>query len=238
MAKIVITAHSGCENTPLNSLESVLKGIEVGSDAVEIDIRSSHDKKPVLSHDPFMIVDGSNHTIGEHTYSSLQSDLTTAQISLPTIEEVLEIIATSSTILNIDMKDITSIDYVYKAVKQFNLLDQVVISGCDFLWAQEVTSAYRDVRVLLNSYYDESVNEDNYPTYAALLEQQAHALGACALNIDYRMCHEILVDYARKRFMPISVWTVDEVDVMKQMIDLGVDGITTYHPSLLRTLLM
>ncbi|MGI6439175.1 MAG: glycerophosphodiester phosphodiesterase family protein [Sphaerochaetaceae bacterium] len=72
MAKIVITAHSGCENTPLNSLESVLKGIEVGSDAVEIDIRSSHDKKPVLSHDPFMIVDGSNHTIGEHTYSSLR----------------------------------------------------------------------------------------------------------------------------------------------------------------------
>ena len=32
MKNILITAHSGCEGTPDNSMESILKGIELGAD--------------------------------------------------------------------------------------------------------------------------------------------------------------------------------------------------------------
>ncbi len=34
-----ITAHSGCENTPENSMESVRTGIALGADFVEVDVR-------------------------------------------------------------------------------------------------------------------------------------------------------------------------------------------------------
>ena len=39
--KIMITAHSGCEGTPENSLASIEKGIALGADCVEIDVRDS-----------------------------------------------------------------------------------------------------------------------------------------------------------------------------------------------------
>lgn len=51
MKKILITAHSGCEGTPDNSMESILRGIGLGADCVEIDIRMDAQGKMWLTHD-------------------------------------------------------------------------------------------------------------------------------------------------------------------------------------------
>lgn len=46
-----ITAHSGCEGTPDGSLASVLAGISLGADFVEVDVRRMQGRGLVLSHD-------------------------------------------------------------------------------------------------------------------------------------------------------------------------------------------
>ena len=38
MKGIMITAHSGCDGTPDNSMEHILKAIELGADCIEIDV--------------------------------------------------------------------------------------------------------------------------------------------------------------------------------------------------------
>lgn len=43
--------------------------------------------------------------------------------------------------------------------------------------------------------------------------------------------------YARRNGMSVNVWTVDEKEHMRNMINLGVDYITTNHPELCRELL-
>ncbi|MCA9871753.1 MAG: glycerophosphodiester phosphodiesterase, partial [Anaerolineae bacterium] len=45
------------------------------------------------------------------------------------------------------------------------------------------------------------------------------------------------VDDAHKRGMDVHAWTINEVDDMQRMIDLGVDGIITDRPDLLMELL-
>ena len=47
----MITAHSGCDNTPENSLEFLGKALGMEVDAVEIDVRKSRDGRLILSHD-------------------------------------------------------------------------------------------------------------------------------------------------------------------------------------------
>ena len=48
--KTVITAHSGCENTPPNSREHILAAIASGSEMIEFDVRMLNGEL-VLSHD-------------------------------------------------------------------------------------------------------------------------------------------------------------------------------------------
>ena len=47
----LITAHTGCLGTKLNSLDSLRAALESGANAVEFDIRFQSDGTPVLSHD-------------------------------------------------------------------------------------------------------------------------------------------------------------------------------------------
>ena len=51
MMKATITAHSGCEGTADGSMEAVLRGIELGADIVEVDVRRAAGRGLVLAHD-------------------------------------------------------------------------------------------------------------------------------------------------------------------------------------------
>jgi glycerophosphoryl diester phosphodiesterase len=45
------------------------------------------------------------------------------------------------------------------------------------------------------------------------------------------------VDAAHRRGLPVHVWTVDDADAMTRLLDLGVDGIMTDRPAVLRGVL-
>ncbi|OQP06094.1 hypothetical protein B1691_17245, partial [Geobacillus sp. 47C-IIb] len=51
MKRPLITAHTGCMNTPPNSIESILEGIKAGADIIEVDVRATKDGVAVLLHD-------------------------------------------------------------------------------------------------------------------------------------------------------------------------------------------
>ena len=46
-----------------------------------------------------------------------------------------------------------------------------------------------------------------------------------------------LITAARRRGIEVHVWTIDEPDQMHELIDLGVDGIMTDRPGVLRDVL-
>ena len=49
--KTLITAHSGCDGTPDNSLEFISHALRSGADALEVDVRAAQDGTLYLSHD-------------------------------------------------------------------------------------------------------------------------------------------------------------------------------------------
>jgi glycerophosphoryl diester phosphodiesterase len=45
------------------------------------------------------------------------------------------------------------------------------------------------------------------------------------------------IEAAHRREMQVHVWTIDEADEMTRLLDLGVDGIMTDRPKVLRDVL-
>ena len=102
-----ITAHSGCENTPDNSLESVRAGMALGADFVEVDVRLDPDGVPRLSHD--MPADYGR---------------------LPTLEAVFRVVAGSPCGVNCDLKESAAFRPVLALGEQCGLSPaQLVFSG-------------------------------------------------------------------------------------------------------------
>jgi glycerophosphoryl diester phosphodiesterase len=43
---------------------------------------------------------------------------------------------------------------------------------------------------------------------------------------------------AHRRGLPVHVWTIDEADEMRRLLDLGIDGIMTDQPAVLKEVLV
>jgi glycerophosphoryl diester phosphodiesterase len=52
-----------------------------------------------------------------------------------------------------------------------------------------------------------------------------------------RVVDKRLIDAAHRRGMEVHVWTIDDAKEMNQLLDLGVDGLVTDQPGILRDVL-
>jgi glycerophosphoryl diester phosphodiesterase len=67
--------------------------------------------------------------------------------------------------------------------------------------------------------------------------------GAACVQVPLRWGRTLLVDVrflqaAHRRHLPVHVWTIDDAAEMHRLLDLGVDGIMTDRPSLLKAVML
>jgi glycerophosphoryl diester phosphodiesterase len=67
--------------------------------------------------------------------------------------------------------------------------------------------------------------------------------GAACVQVPLRHRGRALVDTrflraAHRRGLPVHVWTIDEADEMRRLLDLGIDGIMTDQPAVLKDVLV
>ena len=234
-----ITAHTGCEGTPRNSLASIVAGIAAGADAVEVDVRATSDGYPVLVHDETVTGDdGVTRPVEQLTLDELHAvtrdgNDAAGGRSEPVIAlaDALSLARERNIDINIDLKDDLCIPGVIAEIERLDVSELVVLSGCTRERAATITGRHPEVRVLLNT--DEpgaGGHEGDYDSFVAAVCRDAIYAGCCGINIDFRVCRDELVLFARRRFLPVSVWTVNSAEEMVQMMELGVFAITTDNP--------
>jgi len=64
----------------------------------------------------------------------------------------------------------------------------------------------------------------------------ARLIGATDVMVQHRTCTERLVEDAHRLGMRVTCWTVDHERDIERLINLGVDGITSNRPDLVREL--
>ena len=200
-----ITAHTGCEKTEDNSLDSIRKGYESGADIVEFDLNFTSDGEAVLSHD-----EPHNGCV--------------------TLDEAFAFIAEFPNLkVNVDCKSVANLKIVTDLVQKHGISDRIFYTGIDEEDIKAVKEQMPHITYWLNFDVDAERNTDE--EYLISLAKKTREVGAIGININYTTCSKQLVDIFHREGLLVSIWTVNEKIDMAKTLPLCVDNITTRNPS-------
>jgi len=242
MSDVIFIAHRGASgqgHSPENTLPAFKEAINIGVDCVECDVHCTKDGQVVVMHDAALnrttdtkcsIV---NMTLDEikkaDAGSWYSSDF--VGVRVPTLSELLEI--TKGKVINvIEIKPENITEKVVKEVEKANAINDVILQS----FYPQVVKAVSELnpkipRALL---IGGQIRISKIAGIMSLI-QQTLDVGATALNVTSKIVSQKLINEVHKRAMSIWSWTVDDEKEMKELIKMGIDGITSNYPERLMT---
>jgi len=206
---------------PENTLRSFRKAMELGVDAVELDVRRTKDGKVVVIHDAK--VDKTTNgkgSVSELTLNEIKQLVTEKGEKVPTLEEALDFLDRKVKIL-MELKETGFEKEVLRQIRERGLENNVVIVS----FLEDALSKVRemDEEVETGLIYVRHKN----PIKAALDLRASHLLPL------YRFTHTANVKKAHENGLKVIVWTINNPEEVPQYIKKGVDGIASDRPDIL-----
>ncbi|WP_174704791.1 glycerophosphodiester phosphodiesterase [Paenibacillus physcomitrellae] len=216
-----------------NTLESVRRGIELGADVIEEDVRVTRDGVAVLAHDDLWpAVGGEQIRISQMDFAELRKLEVEVDhagkkgiISFRTLEEMLEIIKPSGKIANLDLKTDEAINAAAAVVDKLGMLEQVFLSGCEVDRAREAEQRQPKLRKLLNADV-KLFTSIPYEQAVSQTCQDALETSCFGINIYHEFITPALLERAQALELPVYAWTVNDTKLMELYADMGVASIT------------
>lgn len=228
-----IWAHRGASAyAPENSMEAFKLAIEMHADGIELDVQFTKDRQLVVIHDETIdrvsngygkVVDYSLEELRRFDFNNGFSEY--KDIKIPTLKEVLELVKQTNMILNIELK--TGVNFyegierrVIELVECEGMSDRVIYSSFNHesvIRVKSINSSAKTGFLYCDGIYDVA-------SYAK--ENQIDAIHPSVNNMQYPQ----LVEECKEGNIKIHVWTVNSVDDMRRMCELGVDAIITNYP--------
>jgi glycerophosphoryl diester phosphodiesterase len=233
----LIIAHRGASGeTPENTLAAFRRALEIGVDAVELDVHLSADDEPVVTHDSLLgrTNDG----------SGLVRDLPLAAIRgldagrwfaerfagerIPTLTEALELLRRVRVIIEIKNGPI-----FYPTIAA-RVTDVVRAAGHR---AVAVSSFDHPALLDVKAHAPEVETAVLYFARPFDAVRLARDVGADVLQPHWTYLTADVVAAAHAAGLRVETWVVDEPDHLAHVIRMGVDGVITNHPDRLRAAL-
>ncbi|MFN3479833.1 MAG: glycerophosphodiester phosphodiesterase [Thermodesulfovibrionales bacterium] len=218
--KFLKVGHRGARAYEIeNTIDSFRKAIELGANAIELDVRMSKDKKLILCHDDNLKrVFGVDVRIDETTLKEMKT-LTGGKIT--TLTEALDFIDRKVDKILIELKEQGYEKQIIDEIIKKKLLDRVVIIS----FHEEALQKVRDLnkKVEIGLIYARHKN----PVASAL------SFNAQYLVPLYRFVHTKNIEDAHKKNLKVIVWTINTREEAEKYILKGVDGIATDRPDIL-----
>lgn len=224
----LIIAHRGASaDAPENTLGAFALALEQGAHGVELDVRLSADGNVVIMHDSTV----DRTTNGSGPVAMLTADELRALDAgqgqpVPTLDEVFEAFGPAM-LYNIELKNGALLSdamelAVADRVSAHHLENQVAV--CSF----NPLAVRRARRHLPANAMVGLVRQRGPRTLRHLLAN------AEADHPHYSLVDEAYMTWARRRAYRVHVWTVDDADEARRLAALGVNGIITNLPGLVR----
>jgi glycerophosphoryl diester phosphodiesterase len=240
--RVLNLAHRGASHdAPQNTLAAFRLALEMGADGVELDVQASKDGEAVVIHD--FTVDATTDGQGavkDKTLAELKEldagswfDDRFAGQRIPTLQEVI-IVLGHQLLLNIELKikefgNTDLVAEVVRLIEDHNLVHRAIVSSFNPLALRRVKRLNPRLNTGLLYFFDLPAH-----LIRALLTFLADP---DTLHPEKRLVNQEYMAWARERGYHVNTWTVDEPAEMKRLIALGVDGIITNHPDVLREVL-
>ncbi|MGD0159123.1 MAG: glycerophosphodiester phosphodiesterase family protein [Candidatus Bathyarchaeia archaeon] len=206
---------------PENTLRSFKKALELGVNAVELDVRVTKDGEVVVIHDAEVErTTNGKGLVNELTLKEIKQLNTEKDEKIPTLEEALDFLDKKLKVL-IELKETGLEAKVLNTVQKKGLEKNVIIVS--FL-----EETLRKVRELNEKVETGLINVKNKNQVKSATELKANYLLPF-----YRFTHTADVQKAHQNGLKVIVWTINKPEEVADYTKKGVDGITSDTPDIL-----
>ena len=198
--KTLITAHSGADGTPENSMEFVRHVLAAQADVLEVDVRTGKNRELIISHD--------------------KTEKETVRLA-----EVFESVKDVPYIrINCDLKETGIEENVFRLAKECALpVRRILFSGSVSRKDLEENDSWSEVEIYWNV---EECIPDIYSERRFCEKKGLSAKELDKLVTDCRQ-YRITVINIKENGIGISVWTVNEPEQIEKFVKCGIHNITT-----------
>jgi glycerophosphoryl diester phosphodiesterase len=231
--KPLVIAHRGASGErPENTPSAFTLAVEQGADMIETDLHRTRDGAIVVTHDEELSGLGGRGEIADATLAEVRALDAGGGERVPTLAEVLDRFA-DRVAFNLELKRGTRGYYegleaeALAAVRARGLLGRTLFSSFYDPVLERLRALEQRARIGL-------LISRRAPQRGV---ERARALGAEALHPEAVLVDRALVEAAHGAGLAVYVFTVDDPDDMRRLLALGVDGLFTNHPLLMRDLI-
>jgi glycerophosphoryl diester phosphodiesterase len=226
-------AHRGASGSaPEHTRAAFEQALRLSVDMIELDVQLSRDEALIVIHDATLDRTTNGHGIvREHAWQDLKAldagswfEPGFAGERLLRLEDVIKLVGDRAR-LNVEMKGCAAdwrilAKHLIQVLRTAGRLQATIVSCFEPLALEKVRAASPDVQLGLLWQSPE----------LAEAWQWGRALLAVSIHPYWALVSADLVRDARDRRLQVFAWTVNEVEIMRQLIREGVDGIISDTP--------
>lgn len=234
-------AHRGGAGAwPENTMPAFQGAVDLGYRYIETDVHATRDGVLLAFHDDHLDrVTDSTGCIAEMDYADVKKARIAGTEPIPLMAELLS--AWPDIRINIDPKRDNAAGPLIRLLKESGAVERVCVTA----FSGRRTAGIREAigPRLCTGMGPLSTSRLRFASWAgpAGFLLGGFAEGCAQIPIEQyglRLVDGALVGKAHELGLQVHVWTIDEEAEMRRLIDLGVDGIMTDDPALLRKVLM
>lgn len=231
-------AHrGGASDAPENTLPAFQNAIDLGYQYLETDVHATSDGVLLAFHDDDLArTCGTPGRISEMEYSKVRHARVNGREPIPLMADLIS--AWPHARINIDCKSDSALRPLIDLLETAKCLDRVCVGS------------FSDARLqTIREHFGADLCTSLGPKEVARLRMRSWLRrkpkfpNANAAQIPLKhgpitITDKALVDAAHEAGLQVHVWTIDDVREMKHVLDIGVDGIMTDRPAVLRDVLL
>jgi glycerophosphoryl diester phosphodiesterase len=223
-------AHrGGASDVPENTMPAFEYAVGLGYRYVETDVQVTADGVLVAFHDnDLRRTCGRIGRISDLPWSEVQTARVDGRAPIPLLEDMLG--TWPELRVNIDCKTDRAVDALVAALRRTDALSRVALGAFS-------DARLRRLRKELGDGVCTSLGPGGVAAlkYGTLRTTKAMAAQVPVKQGPLTVTDQKFVDRAHRLGLAVHVWTIDEPAEMHRLLDLGVDGIMTDRPEVLRT---
>lgn len=251
--KTLVIAHQGGERLyPSNTLYAFDEAYKLGVDMFELDIHESKDGHLVVIHDDSVdrTTDGQGY-IKEMDLAEIQAldagyywtedgnsyPYRGQGIKIPSLAELFERYPTMPMVIDIKQKEPEIEQQLCNLLRQYNKTEHTIIGSFHPTALQKFRSLCPETPTSMQPNEIRRMVIYSYLSLKGLFRPQARAAQVPTRSGAINIVHPGFIKLAKQRNIAVHAWTINDVQEMKDLIALGVDGIMTDRPDLLLEIL-
>jgi len=211
-----------------NTLESISLALEMGVDAIEIDVHRCASGELVVIHD--FTLDRTTNGEGEvskYNLKDLKNLLVEGKYQIPTLREVLDLIE-GKCYINIELKGLNTAAGACEVIQEY-------INDRSWKYSDFIVSSFQK-----NELFEVLMLNPDIPigvlSKASVTEaiELGKLLNAKAIHPSVGIITRDNVQLTHEMGFKVNVWTVNDPEAIQRMQDFGVDAIISDYPDRLQ----